>query len=165
MPIATIPATRRTLYYERGGASPSPSTPCLVFLDGTGSDLRDGLGAKRIAALGQRGFDVICFDHRGFGQSADPADTLADGWRMAHFADDAAGLIRELVPCKQAHVVGWSFGGMVAQVTSSLLFPYLALPCSDPSSNFRALIIPPALPNASCSTWRFGTPTWCAAWC
>ena len=114
MPFATV-ATGRRLFYERGGA-PSESSPSLLFIDGTGSDLRDGSGQRRIAALEKMGFDVIVFDHRGLGRSADPADTRADRWTMADFADDAAGLINVLLPDgRSCHVVGWSFGGMVAQ--------------------------------------------------
>ena len=113
MPHAKIASTGRTLYYERGGAQPS-SAPCLLFIDGTGSDLRDGSGQRRIASLGQKGFDVVVYDHRGHGLSADPADTLTGAWTMDDFADDAADLITTL-GIKQALVVGWSFGGMVAQ--------------------------------------------------
>ena len=133
MPFATV-ATGRRLFYERGGA-PSESSPSLLFIDGTGSDLRDGSGQRRIAALEKMGFDVIVFDHRGLGRSADPADTRADRWTMADFADDAAGLINVLLPDgRSCHVVGWSFGGMVAQelaVRHPSLVQRLVLACTS----------------------------------
>ena len=57
---------------------------------------------------------MIVFDHRGLGLSASATDTESDEWRMEHFADDVAGLMSDLC-IQRCHVVGWSFGGMVAQ--------------------------------------------------
>eukprot|EP01050_Picozoa_sp_SAG11_P012119 SAG11_NODE_1328_length_5192_cov_17.527783_3_plen_180_part_00 len=48
-------ASGRRLYFERGGAEPGASTPSLLFIDGTGADLRSGGGAKLIAELGAHG--------------------------------------------------------------------------------------------------------------
>ena len=91
------------LWYERDGEG-AP----VLFVSGTGSDLRqkpgplDGPLAKR--------FDLLAYDHRGQGRSSSP-----DGdWSMVDYAGDAVGLL-DAVGWARAHVVGVSFGGMVAQ--------------------------------------------------
>ena len=48
------------------------------------------------------------------GRSASATDGLDAAWSMADFADDAAGLLRAL-GVATCYVVGWCFGGMVAQ--------------------------------------------------
>ena len=59
----------------------------------------------------------------GMGRSASATDGLDAAWSMADFADDAAGLLRAL-GVATCYVVGWSFGGMVAQhlARAGLLF-------------------------------------------
>lgn len=87
---------------RRGSGEP------VLFLGGTGWDLRDrpnpldGPLAKR--------FEVILFDQRGMGQSDKPACDYS----MADYAEDAAGIL-DALEIASAHVVGFSFGGMVAQ--------------------------------------------------
>ncbi|HEX4712073.1 alpha/beta hydrolase [Phenylobacterium sp.] len=101
MPIARLPAIN--LYYERAGSGPP-----LLFISGTGGDLRnkpnvfDGPLAK--------GFDLLAYDQRGLGQSDKPDVAYS----MADYADDAAALMAEQ-GWDEALVVGVSFGGMVAQ--------------------------------------------------
>ena len=91
------------LYYERAGDGPP-----LLFVSGTGSDLRnkpnvfDGPLAKT--------FDVLAYDQRGLGRSQKPDLSYA----MADYADDAAGLM-DALGWASAPVIGVSFGGMVAQ--------------------------------------------------
>jgi 3-oxoadipate enol-lactonase len=87
---------------RRGDGAP------LLFISGTGGDLRrkpsvmDGPLPKV--------FDTVAYDQRGLGQSDKP-----DGpYSMADYADDAAAVLDEL-DWARAHVVGVSFGGMVAQ--------------------------------------------------
>src|SRR5579859_7389629 len=90
-------------YYERAGSGPP-----LLFISGTGGDLRvkpnvmDGPLPKH--------FDTLAYDQRGLGQSAKP--DLA--YTMADYADDAARLM-DFATWEKAFVVGVSFGGMVAQ--------------------------------------------------
>jgi len=87
---------------RRGSGEP------VLFLGGTGWDLRDrpnpldGPLAKR--------FEVILFDQRGMGQSDKPDVE----YTMADYAEDAAGIL-DVLGIASAHVVGFSFGGMVAQ--------------------------------------------------
>ena len=91
------------LHYEMAGSGPR-----VLFISGTGSDLRrfptplDGPLPRR--------FTVLAYDHRGMGRSPLPDEPLS----MAVYADDAAALLDE-VGWDRCHVVGVSFGGMVAQ--------------------------------------------------
>lgn len=87
---------------RRGSGEP------LLFLGGTGWDLRDRPNPLDGPLAKQ--FEVILFDQRGMGQSDKP-ETV---YTMADYAADAAGILDALGIAK-AHVVGFSFGGMVAQ--------------------------------------------------
>lgn len=91
------------LWYERKG----DGAP-LLFINGTGGDLRRKPGPME-GPLAKR-FDMVAYDQRGLGQTDKP-----DGpYSMADYADDAAAVLDEL-DWARAHVVGVSFGGMVAQ--------------------------------------------------
>lgn len=91
------------LHHERAGVGPP-----LLYIGGTGGDLRskpnilDGPLVER--------FEVLAYDQRGQGRSAKPDEPYS----MAQYADDAADLL-DLVGWSSAHVMGVSFGGMVAQ--------------------------------------------------
>ncbi|MFN3233388.1 MAG: alpha/beta fold hydrolase [Alphaproteobacteria bacterium] len=91
------------LYYEIAGEGPR-----LLFLNGSGGDLRnkpnmfDGPLAKH--------FELLSYDQRGLGQSDKPSRPYS----MADYAGDAAGLLA-YVGWERCHVLGYSFGGMVAQ--------------------------------------------------
>ncbi len=98
-----IPTTRITLYAERGGAG----APCL-WISGTGQDLRQP--PLLLETPLARAFDLMVYDQRGLGRSDKP-DAPAS---MADYADDAAALM-DAVGWARAHVIGYSFGGMVAQ--------------------------------------------------
>jgi 3-oxoadipate enol-lactonase len=91
------------LYYERRGSGPS-----LLFISGTGADLRTPPSGFDYAFADHR--DTICFDQRGLGRSDQPEGPYS----MADYADDAAHLL-DAVGFSSALVVGVSFGGMVAQ--------------------------------------------------
>ncbi len=92
-----------SFWYERQGAG-AP----LLFISGTGCDLRRP--ETRWFGPLARQFDLLAYDQRGLGQSAKPDRP----YTMADYADDAAGLIA-FAGWQDAHVVGVSFGGMVAQ--------------------------------------------------
>jgi 3-oxoadipate enol-lactonase len=93
----------RPFYFERHGAG-AP----LLFLGGTGGDLRRP--ETRFWGPLARQFDLLTFDQRGMGQS-----WKGDGpFTMADYADDAAALM-QAQGWNAAHVIGVSFGGMVAQ--------------------------------------------------
>jgi 3-oxoadipate enol-lactonase len=78
----------------------------VLNIGGTGGDLRRTFPDRSPLNADYR---VLSYDQRGLGQSSKPDVE----YTMADYADDAAGLIEHVVggPC---HVVGTSFGGMVA---------------------------------------------------
>jgi 3-oxoadipate enol-lactonase len=91
------------LYMERAGSGPR-----LLFISGTGGDLRLRPNAFD-SPLASR-FDLVSYDQRGLGQSDQPPAPYS----MADYADDAAAVL-DALGWPQARVVGVSFGGMVAQ--------------------------------------------------
>ncbi len=84
------------------------SGPRLLKIWGTGGDLRRPATDfdRRLADH----FTVLAFDQRGMGRSGKPARDYS----MADYADDAAALL-EVLGWTSAAVLGYSFGGMVAQ--------------------------------------------------
>lgn len=100
MPIAECNAL--SIYFEEKGEGDP-----VLFISGTGGDLR----AKPNVLDGPlpKSFYVTAFDQRGLGQSDKPQLD----YTMEDYADDAAALMEER-GWAQAHVIGVSFGGMVA---------------------------------------------------
>lgn len=92
-----------SIHYEVAGSGPP-----ILFISGTGGDLRHTPNTDDgpLAAAGT----VAAYDQRGLGQSSKPDQPVA----MADYADDAVALLDHL-GWDRAHVVGVSFGGMVAQ--------------------------------------------------
>jgi 3-oxoadipate enol-lactonase len=90
-------------FFERQGTGER-----LLMIGGTGGDLRRP--ETRFDGPLTRHFDVLRYDQRGMGQSP-----KGDGpFTMADYADDAARLM-DTQGWDAAHVIGISFGGMVAQ--------------------------------------------------
>ena len=108
MPYANTTGLR--IYHERHGSG------CpVLFIGGVGGDLRGKPGVLA-EALADR-FDLLTFDQRGTGQTDKPDSP----YTMTHYARDAAALM-DAVGWSSCHVVGVSFGGMVAQELA-LQFP------------------------------------------
>jgi len=114
-----------TMYYElHGDGAP------LLHISGSGGDLRQtapGQNALNNDFLG------LHYDQRGLGQTsgADDQPTMAD------FADDAAALCAAL-GWERCHVMGTSFGGMVAQhlaIRHPHLIDKLVLNCTSPGGD------------------------------
>ena len=101
MPIAAVNGL--SLYFERAGAGEP-----LLFISGTGGDLRTK--PNQFDGPFPKAFDMISHDQRGLGRSDKPDVRYS----MADYADDAAALMANQ-GWDSAHVVGVSFGGMVAQ--------------------------------------------------
>lgn len=101
--MALVATARLALWAEEAGDGPR-----VLSLAGTGGDLRKApsIFSTPLAARCR----VLAFDARGCGRSDKPDVATA----MADFADDAAALM-DAVGWERAHVVGYSFGGMVAQ--------------------------------------------------
>ena len=101
MPFASLRGL--DFYYEQAGSGPR-----LLFVNGTGGDLRQQ--PRFIEGPLAQAFEIVAHDQRGLGQSAKPDIP----YTMADYADDAAALL-DHVGWERAHVLGVSFGGMVAQ--------------------------------------------------
>jgi 3-oxoadipate enol-lactonase len=91
------------VYYEVHGSGPR-----VVLINGTGADLRQN--PLRGKGLLEKNFEVLMYDQRGLGQSSKPDQPYS----TAEYADDCAALM-DAVGWDRAHVLGISFGGMVAQ--------------------------------------------------
>jgi len=91
------------VYYEISGQGPR-----LLYISGTGADLRNKPNVFDSPLADH--FEILAFDQRGLGQTDRPDIRYS----MADYANDAAGLLQAL-NWGRCHVVGVSFGGMVAQ--------------------------------------------------
>lgn len=91
------------IYYEQGGTGPR-----LLFLSGTGGDLRRKPSVFE-RPIGQQ-FEILTLDQRGLGQTLGPDREYS----MLDYAEDAIGLL-DAVGWDRCHLMGVSFGGMVAQ--------------------------------------------------
>lgn len=93
------------IYFE---ASAPEGQPKLLYISGTGGDLRKkpGIFDGPLPNL----FQLLSYDQRGLGQSGKPDRAYS----MADYANDALRLMDHL-DWESAHVLGVSFGGMVAQ--------------------------------------------------
>lgn len=91
------------LHYEARGSGPP-----IVFIPGL-----IGLGAQwdRQVEHFAAGYRVVAFDHRGAGQSDKPVQE----YTTALLAGDVVGLM-DVLGIEQAHIVGASTGGAIAQV-------------------------------------------------
>jgi 3-oxoadipate enol-lactonase len=101
MPFAAVRDIE--VYYEITGSGPP-----VLSISGSGNDLRSR--ATQGLSLLEKHFTTLSYDQRGLGQTTKPDRP----YTMAEYADDAAGLL-DAVGWSSAHVVGLSFGGMVAQ--------------------------------------------------
>ena len=100
MPHTPLPIP---LYYELRGRGPR-----LLSISGSGSNLGIRPSVVKDPAFAE--FELLSYDHRGLGHSGQAAGQP----QMQDFADDAVRLLDHL-GWESAHVLGVSFGGMVAQ--------------------------------------------------
>ena len=122
------------VYFELHGEGPP-----VLNISGSGNDLRDS--PPGVIPL-NRAFEVLHYDQRGLGQTSRPDGT----YTMADYADDAAALIASM-GWTRCHVVGTSFGGMVALNLAARhpdLIDRLVLCCTSPGGE-APLGVPPAL--------------------
>lgn len=103
--------------------------PVILLLAGLGEDLTFWTDSF-VRSIVARGFRVIVMDNRDVGQStfaASPAPALwrqvmrrpqSDAYSLADMANDCAGLLDHL-GITQAHLVGRSMGGMIAQTLAA----------------------------------------------
>ena len=103
-------------YRDEGDSSGEP----LLLIMGLNSQLI--LWPQQLVdALGGNGYRVIRFDNRDCGLSdkiggtVPPPSALQPAYLLKDMADDTAGLL-DVLGIEQAHVVGASMGGMIAQL-------------------------------------------------
>jgi 3-oxoadipate enol-lactonase len=101
MPFITV--NNIQLYYELSGQGPR-----VLYLSGTGADLRNKPNIFHSPLADS--FESLTFDQRRLGQSDRPDIRFT----MQDYADDIAALL-EAMGWTSCHVIGVSFGGMVAQ--------------------------------------------------
>jgi 3-oxoadipate enol-lactonase len=91
------------VWYELQGSGPR-----LLYISGTGGDLRrrPSVFERPIA----QHFEILTYDQRGLGRTSKPP---AD-YTMIDYAEDTVGLL-DAIGWDRCHVMGVSFGGMVAQ--------------------------------------------------
>ncbi len=111
MPTARVNSL--DLFYQVQGNLQGPP---VLFIAGLGGDHRSW---ERIAALLAGTYRCITFDNRDAGQSG----RASSFYTIKDMAQDAAGLLHSL-SVSQAHVVGYSMGGAIAQELA-LSFPTL----------------------------------------
>jgi len=126
--MATIMANGLNIAYESHG---DPNDPCVLLVMGLGMQLI-AWPADFVEGIVEQGFRVVRFDNRDSGLSSKMALAgkpylplayvknligwpLKTSYTLDDMADDALGLLTAL-RIAQAHVIGVSMGGMIAQV-------------------------------------------------
>ena len=100
--MPAIKANGISIYYETKGQGDR-----VLYIGGTGGDLR--VKPNVLDSPLTSSFEVVAYDQRGLGQTDKPESD----YTMADYADDAAALM-DALGWQNAHVIGVSFGGMVA---------------------------------------------------
>jgi pimeloyl-ACP methyl ester carboxylesterase len=124
----TVEANGITIAYESHG---DPQAETILFISGTGQQLVDW-PRDLVDALVGRGYRVVLYDNRDIGLSTKMTDAgLPDGdaifaamsegrpapipYTLYDMAADAVGLL-DALEIQQAHLVGMSMGGGIAQI-------------------------------------------------
>ncbi|MBG6222605.1 MULTISPECIES: alpha/beta hydrolase [unclassified Janthinobacterium] len=129
--MATIMANGLNIAYESDG---KPDDPCVLLVMGMGLQLISW-PEHFVEGLVEQGYRVVRFDNRDSGLSSKMAQAgkpylplayvksllgwpLKTSYTLDDMADDALGLLAAL-GVDQAHVIGVSMGGMIAQVMAA----------------------------------------------
>jgi len=124
----TTAANGIRIHYELSEAPPCPNgqpAPRLLILPGSGADLRRNNAARPL----QDRFTTLTLDQRGLGQTQAPPGP----YTMADYAADAIALL-DALEWDTCHLLGISFGGMVAQevaIVAPRRLQRLVLACSS----------------------------------
>jgi 3-oxoadipate enol-lactonase len=116
------------IFYERFTPGKRHSSTPVVLLMGVGMNGRIWAGAVR--EITRAGFEVLVIDNRGCGRSAAPLRP----WTTATMAADCCAVLDQ-ERIRDAHVIGASMGGMVAQelaLRSPERVATLVLGCTSP---------------------------------
>ena len=103
-----VEAEGRTIYAESFG---NPEDPCLLLICGLTSQLLSW-PVEFCEAFVDRGFFVIRYDNRDAGLSTSFVD--GPSYTLTDMADDGVEVLRHF-GIDQAHIMGISMGGMIAQ--------------------------------------------------
>jgi len=136
-------STDISMYYELKGEGDR-----VLYINGTGGDLR--VKPNFLDGPLPKSNQVLAYDQRGLGQTEKPESR----YTMQQYADDAVGLLDEL-GWESAHVIGVSFGGMVA-LNLAVAYPdrinKLVLCCTSPggpeSASYPLHELPDSLSNS-----------------
>ncbi|MFI1356033.1 proline iminopeptidase-family hydrolase [Streptomyces sp. NPDC020898] len=100
-----------TWYRITGEPGESGRTPLVVLHGGPGAGHDYTL---RIAGIVQQGRPVVHYDQLGIGRSTHLPDEGADFWTVQLFLDELDNLLRQLGIADAYHLLGQSWGGMLA---------------------------------------------------
>jgi L-proline amide hydrolase len=98
-------------WYRITGSLDDAKTPLVVLHGGPGAAHNYTL---RIARIAEQGRPVIHYDQLGIGNSTHLPDKGADFWTVRLFLDELANLLETLGIAAGYHVLGQSWGGMLA---------------------------------------------------
>jgi 3-oxoadipate enol-lactonase len=101
-----IETDKLSIYYETKGDVKDKGVP-ILYIGGTGGDLR--AKPNILDSPLPNSMCTVAYDQRGLGQTDKPEGP----YTMAEYADDAAQLL-DALEFDRVHVIGVSFGGMVA---------------------------------------------------
>ena len=133
--------------YERTGDGPA-----LVLLHGFAVDSR--MWRPQIESLSDK-FTVIAWDAPGAGQSSDPPETFGIG----EWADCLAGIL-DAAGIQLAHIVGLSWGGILAQeFYRRHSAPVLSLVLADTYAGWKGSLPEPIVEQRLAACLRDASPT------
>jgi L-proline amide hydrolase len=98
-------------WYRITGSPDAAKTPLVVLHGGPGAAHNYTL---RIAGIAAQGRPVVHYDQLGIGNSTHLPDKGADFWTVRLFLDELANLLEALGIAGGYHVLGQSWGGMLA---------------------------------------------------
>lgn len=161
------------VYYEVMGGS--VDDPTMLLINGLGSQCIN-YSEEWCALLVAHGLRVVRFDNRDMGLSTHFGDRDADeneAWySITDMVDDALAVL-DAVGAQQAHIVGLSMGGMIAQMLAITAPERVTTLCSvmsstgepdhmyrspEASAQFRAR--PPHDLETHCAAWAAGLRVW-----
>ena len=126
-PLQTSRGTFQAL--EAGSAADPPA----VLIPGFTGSKEDFIAV--IGVLAASGFHVLAYDQRGQYQTPGPA--AEQGWTLDGFGADAVAVAQATGGGQRVHLLGHSFGGLVARaavIAEPSVFQSLVLLCSGPAA-------------------------------
>ena len=133
-PLIHVDINGLSVAYRRAGAGPA-----LVLLHGFSHDSR--VWEPQVAGLSEQ-FTIVAWDAPGAGQSSDPPDTFS----ISDWADYLAAVL-DHAGIQHAHIVGLSWGGLLAQEFYRLYSPrVLSLVLADAYAGWKGSL-PEPLPQ------------------